>query len=87
MFVDWQCPDSAKSWAVMSKVNTYRSGPSNRSPSQVLDHFGDKIHFVFSVTHLWFFRQSSNLIIAAEVIAGNTQPEGARLAISLLIKI
>jgi hypothetical protein len=39
MFVDWQCSFSKHSWTTMS---------------QVLQHYGSQVHFVFHVTVLWY---------------------------------
>eukprot|EP01123_Difflugia_compressa_P005067 TRINITY_DN16637_c0_g1_i1.p1 TRINITY_DN16637_c0_g1~~TRINITY_DN16637_c0_g1_i1.p1 ORF type:complete len:219 (-),score=40.48 TRINITY_DN16637_c0_g1_i1:117-773(-) len=55
MFIDWQCSDSKQAWPTVYSI---------------VQHYGpDKIYFVFHVLQLWFFRQSGDLALAAEIIA------------------
>jgi len=55
MFIDWQCSDSKQSWQIIP---------------QVLEHYGtNNIYFTLHVLQLWFFRQSGDLALCAEIIA------------------
>lgn len=70
MFVDWQCSFSRRAWGTME---------------QVLQHYGNRVYFVFHVTVLWLFRQSANLAVAAEIIAeyGLQNPSTGMLLMAL----